>query len=330
MMNDKMKPFIFSPVSSFENPCLRILLDGLIKTSTDKIVVTDSDFKVLLSNFPIADIGDNAAKKLKLGGIFSSEDKQRTYKIKGRKVIYDITTKKLVEEELNCEIYLFFFKEITEEESYKAKFEKLTNFLRHELSTPLISQILALKLVMKSPKNLFMLPEILYSGETSYRILKNCIEEIDMEEKGLSIFKNSLQLNRLVANILEDCKEFCDPKHTVIETNTVKKSKVYADGKLLKKSIENIIFQINERCQENSKIIMKASRSHNNIRFEILAPFEFEYDDIFNVRDKERLYTKLAHNNGLIIAKKIITAHGGKIYTRKHCNRTSLRIILPN
>ena len=78
MMNDKMKPFIFSPVSSFENPCLRILLDGLIKTSTDKIVVTDSDFKVLLSNFPIADIGDNAAKKLKLGGIFSSEDKQRT------------------------------------------------------------------------------------------------------------------------------------------------------------------------------------------------------------------------------------------------------------
>ena len=325
-----MKPFIFSPISSFENPCLKILLDGIMQTSTDKIVITDSNFNVLLSNFPLADIGENAAKKLRLGGLFSSEEKKRTYLIQGEKLTFDITMKKLAEQELNCEMYLFFFKEITEEETYKTRFEKLTNFLRHELSTPLISQILALKLILKSPKNLPLLPEILYSSETSYRILKNCIEEIDFDEKRLILVKNEIQLKPFIAKILSDCKEFCEPKHITIETNSVKKSKIYADGKLLRKSIENILFQINERCKDNSKIIIKAERSHNNIRFEILAPFEFEYEDIFNHQDKERLYTKLAHNNGLIMAKKIITAHGGKIYTQKRCNRTSLKIILPN
>ena len=85
MMNDEMKPFIFSPVSSFENPCLRILLDGLIKTSTDKIVVTDSDFKVLLSNFPIADIGDKPQKNLNLVEYFQMKINREHIKSKVEK-----------------------------------------------------------------------------------------------------------------------------------------------------------------------------------------------------------------------------------------------------
>lgn len=329
MMNDKILPFIFSPVSSFENPCLKILIDSIIKTSNDKIIITDRNFRVLLSNFGYTIIGDNAAKKLKLSNILSGEEKVRSFNINGQKIYFEITAKKFREDELNCEMYVIILKEITKEKIFESKFLRLTNFLKHELSTPLISQILALKLVLKSQKNLFMLPEILHSSETSYRILKNYLDEISFEENELTILKKEIQLKPFIESVLNDCKDFFEVKHTTIETNTIRQSKIHADAKLLKKSIENILFQINERCKENSKIILKAELSHKKLRFEILAPFEFEYKDIFNRREKERLYTKLAHNNGLILAKKIIVAHGGRILTQKRCNRTSLKIILP-
>lgn len=329
MMSDKILPFIFSPVSSFENPCLKILIDGMMNTSNDKIVITDGNFSVLLSNFSYLVIGDNAAKKLKLSNILSGEENTRSINIDRQKVHFEVTAKKFVEDELNCEMYVIILKEITKEKIFESKFLRLTNFLKHELSTPLISQVLALKLVLKSQKNLFMLPEILYSSETSYRILKNCLEEINFDENELTVSKKELQLKPFIEKILDDCKDFLNAKHTTIETNSIRQSKIHADAKLLKKSIENILFQINERCQENSKIILKAELTHKKLRFEILAPFEFEYKDIFNHREKERLYTKLAHNNGLIVAKKIITAHGGRILTQKRCNRTSLKIILP-
>lgn len=330
MMNSKLKSFVLNPLDSFDKSNIKMLLDGIINFSDEKIVITDENFQISLSNFPYVSCGENALKKLKIkekecfGKII-----RHLYLEEKEKVTYEIKVKKLTEETTKEEMYLFFLKEISQENEYKDKFLKLKNFLKHELATPLISQILALKLVLKSKKNNYLIPEILYSTETSYRILKNNLEEIDFEENDLKLQKKKITLSQFIQTITESCKIFLSAKNTTMTTNIVAENKIFADGEKLKKAIENILFQINERCKENSQIILKAEVLQSNLRFEILAPFEFEEKDIFN-KKANTSYTKLAHNNGLYLAKKIITMHEGRILIQKRCDRTSLKIILPS
>lgn len=326
MAKNKLLPFISS--TNVKKSCLKSLIDCLFDSSSDKIAITDNKFKVLKSNFDYIYSGENILKKFKLKNISLSEKFKRTIIIDGNKLIYEIRISKINAEDMKYERFVFVFKDITEEEKYKQRFAKLTNFLRHELSTPLISQTLALKLVLKSENNKELISEILHSNETSYRILKNCLEEVDFEEKELNLKKKEIPLKQFVENLLEESESFFSAKNIKIETNIIREQKIFADEKLLKKAIENILFQINERCFEYSKIIFKAEISQSNLRFEILAPFKIE-EDMFN-RTDEKMYTKLAHDNGLFVAEKIISAHGGRIMCQKRCDRTSLKLILPN
>ncbi len=330
MMNSKIKTFVLNPLNSIDNSNIKMIVDGIINFSDEKIVIADENFQILLSNFSNVSCGGNVLKELRIKEKECFGKAIRQNFLEGsEEIAYEIRAKKLTEETTKEVIYLFFLKEITEEKKYKRKFFKLINFLKHELATPLISQILALKLVLKSKKNNYLISEILYSTETSYRILKNNIEEIEYEEKNIQAEKRKITLSQFISKVTENCKDFLEAKNTIMTTNIVAESKIYADEEKLKKAIENILFQINERCKENSQIILKAEVLHNNLRFEILAPFEFEGEDIFSKRE-DTTYTKLAYNNGLYLAKKIIAMHEGRILIQKRCDRTSLKIILPS
>lgn len=328
MEKNELVSIIPNFANNVKSSCLKTMLDCLMDSSIDKIAITDNKFKVIKSNFTYTSCGENIVKKFKLKNISLNEKIKRTIYVAGDKRFFEIRISKIKTENMKYEKFIFIFNDITEEEKYKKRFAKLTNFLRHELSTPLISQTLALKLVLKSDEHKSLIPEILHSNETSYRILKNCLDEVDLEDKEIKLKKNEIELKSFVENVLEDSSNFLSAKNMTIETNIIKPKKFFGDEDLLKKSIENILFQINERCSENSKIIFKAEFSQNNLRFEILAPFKIE-EDLFKKNDK-KYYTKLAHNNGLNVAEKIIFAHGGRILNQKRCDRTSLKIILPN
>lgn len=328
MAKNKLITLISDPVCNVNKSCLQTLTDCLIDSSNDKIVITDSKFRIITSNFSDFYYGENVLKKLKLKKIDFCEKYKRSYLIYGKKFVFEISVSKINTEESGYERFIFILKDITAEEEYRRKLSKLMHFLKHELSTPLISQAMALKLVLKSEKNKNLLPEILHSCETSYRLLKNCIEEVEFDENSLKLNKTNVNLQNFITEFLSSCQKFLLSRNIKIETNIIKKNEIAVDEQLLKKALENILFQINERCDENSKIILKAECSKTNFRFEILAPFEFE-EEMFHQTD-EKLYTKLAHDNGLFLAERIISAHGGRIIIQQRCDRTSLKIILPN
>lgn len=329
MAKNKLITLISNPVCNVRKSCLHTLMDCLIDSSNDKIVITDSKFQIIKSNFSYFCYGENVLKKLKLKKVNLNEKYLRSYFFDGKKFVFEITVSEINMEESDYERFIFILKDITKEDEYRKKLSKLIHFLKHELSTPLISQSLALKLVLKSEKNKVLVPEILHSCETSYRLLKNCIEEVEFDENSLKLNKKNVNLQSFIAEFLSNCQSFLWSKNIKIETNIIKKNEIAVDEQLLKKALENILFQINERCVENSKIILKAECSKTNFRFEILAPFEFEERDIFHKTD-EKSYTKLAHDNGLFLAERIISAHGGRIIIQQRCDRTSLKIILPN
>lgn len=312
------------------------LCENIVKIIEEKIIVVDENFNIVMTNTEIFKKGKNIIddfkfKKLKI----KHEQKNILQKIKSnnKEIYYQASVSKILYKKKNC--YLLVMKDVTEENKYKLMYENFLNFIKHDLKTPLIAQTLAIKLVIKreiKPENKILMQEILNSAESTYRILKNRLQEIHLDNNVLSILKKSINTTTLVQKINSNCYNFMNSKNNILDIKTDDVENVKIDETFFPSAIVNILYQVNERCKENSTITLNIYEKQDKIIFKISGNFEPINKNLFDKSElSKKEYERIGYNNGLYLAKRIINAHGGNIALNKNSKKNKIIIIeIPN
>ena len=316
-----------------DNSILFSILQNIMKFSDDFIVITDNKYRVVFSNFEDICRGENLFSKFKLKENHSNikvEKLRRSVCLNNKNFIFNICIEPFYNKTNEKEGFLFLLKDVLNEEKYKLKFNNLLNFLKHDLKTPMIAQIMTLKHILKSQPENELLEEVLISNENAYRILKNYIQEIMFDEKELKLSRKDVYISNFAENLISICEKIFKSKNNKINL-TVKRNKyVYIDNSLLKEALINILYQINENCVENSTVDIIMNFSHQSFKIDIFAPYKNTESDFFIKQDNFiNEYNKIAINSGLYMAKKIIYSHSGKINLFCNENSTVFKISIP-
>ena len=308
---------------------LSAVIQNLMSSSENIIIITDSKYRVLLSNRKLFFRGENVLQKFKLKeNHFLNEisDIKRIISSDDEKTMFGINIKRINAQNNG---FLLVLKDISKEFEYKQKFNDLICFLKHELKTPLISQIMALKLVLKSEEHKSLLPEILNSEECSYRILNNYLKDVQNEESELIIHRKEVNINSFLEGFEENCQNFLKSKNIKFRCLNAKNIKIYIDENLLLEAFENILYNLCENSRENSIIELNTVFLSGRINFIFTClHINFGKENFEKIHFEE--YRKLGCNSGLNMAKKIISAHSGTLKIVKQNNEyTTVKINLP-
>ncbi len=314
---------------------LKAIFEKLIKYTEDYIIITDNALNIIFSNSKTLSQHINILSKLKLNKK-QIEQKSSVYSrfltINNSKKYVDIFIEQIFIDDNSVEGYLFLIRDKTLLEKYKNKANNLLSFLQHDLKTLVLSQIMALKLIIKNDENKVLLPEILNSCENSYTLLKNIIDENTIEIFQNNILKDNVPANNFIKSIKDDSKKFLKSKNNKIVINDeLQNLNINIDLHTLTKAFVNIIYQINERCV-NKSIQINAKKQRNSIHFsfksesEVLKKYFFDNEYTLNSNDK---YEKLGYNSGLVYAGEIIKLHNGKIYTFQNERWGVLTVVIP-
>ena len=307
------------------------VLNNLVTYSNDEIIVCDSFMNIIMSNSNIVKNGGNILNKLRICQNhinMKNVSFNRTILTSEGKLLYKVTIVRLSKIKSVRDGYLFILKNISLENKYKQKFDSCISLLKHDLRTAILSHITALKLVLKSDKNKNLLPEILNSCVFTNYLIKNFIDEADKFEYTIS--KKETGLKAFTKDLLKECQPFLALKRTRIELSLAKDTKFVSDGKLLKKALANILFQINERGLENSTIRLNIKRSRNNLKFQIYSMAQILDKSEFSAKVKVfKKFDKIGNLSGLTLASKIIDSFSGKISVENVEDGSVLTILIP-
>lgn len=316
--------------------CLNFIFEKIIKYSDDDIIITDSKLNILFSNSEFIKKSDNILTRLH---IRENQIEQkctnitRHLKTQYGKLHLEIFIEPIyTNSNVTHEGYLFIIKNLSFIDKYKDKFDNMIAFFKHDLKTPILSQIMALKLIMKNASNKDLLPEVLNSCETTYRMVQNIIDEDLMEKSKTQINKKDILTNVFIKNVEDSCKSFLKEKGNSLVIKKCKDFKINIDSKKMKKALVNIIYQINERCHENQPIYISFKRTKRIFTILIKSETKVLKNNFFNNKYQNSYteeYEKLGHDNGLSYSGMVINGHQGKIRTLQKDTFGILSIYLP-
>ena len=314
------------------------IYECIMNLTEEKIVATDNDFNIILTNSEIFKKGKNLItdykfKKLKI----KHEQKNIIQKIKSnnKEYLFQVNISKVAATNKEVSGYVLVMKDASEDNKYKLLYENFLNFIKHDLKTPLIAQTLAIKYVLKkehSKETKQMLEEILNSAETTYRMLKNRLQEIHLDNNVLTILKKNIDTKYLIQKIDSECFNFMNSKNNKLNILSNGVEIVKIDETFFPCAIVNILYQVNERTKNNSVITTEIYQKKNKTFFKISGDFEPINKKLFDKSElSKKEYERIGYNNGLYLAKRIINAHGGNIAVKKNSKKNRLIVIeIPN
>lgn len=321
-----------------ERENMNSICENIMNLAEEKILVTDEYFNIVMSNSDTFKTGKNLITDFKFKKLRIKHEQRnilQKIKINNREIWLQINSAKLKKTTKENTGYILVMKDVSDENKYKLMYENFLNFIKHDLKTPLIAQTLAIKLVMKkeiNPENKFMMQEILNSAETTYRMLKNRLQEIHLDNNILSVLKKNVNLSVLLQKINSHSYNFMNSKNNKLEINSETVETVKIDETFFPNAIINILYQVNERSKENSIISLNIYEKKEKIIFKISGDFEPINKNLFDKSElSKKEYERIGYNNGLYLAKRIINAHGGNIAVKKNSKKNRLIVIeIPN
>lgn len=315
------------------------ICENILKLTEEKILIIDEEYNVIMSNSDQFEKGKNLVSDFKIKkSIIKNGRKNILQKIQinNKEFLYQIKSAKIKSDNIfRKEGYILVFKDITEENKYKILYENVLNFIRHDLKTPLIAQTLAVKFLLKketNTENKNLLQEILNSAETTYRMVKNRLQEIQLDNSTLSVLKKEINIDTLIKKINSESYNFLKSKNNLLDIKADSVKKVKIDETFFPNAIINILYQINERNKSNSTITLDIYEKKDKTIFKISGDFEPINKKLFDKSElSKKEYERIGYNNGLYLAKRIINAHCGNIAVKKNSKKNRLIVIeIPN
>lgn len=293
---------------------------------------------------------------IKTGEIFLSEEKTEYYDeviytstskipIKDDKgnvekiitVIKDVSDQKKLEEELKDSYEELRLTYLKLKELYKIKDNFLSN-ISHELRTPLTSVLGYTELLLEeniSQEQRHKLEVILRNSKRLTRLIKSLLDSTLIESRNLQLDMQMLQINDVVAQVVEDMKTMASIKNLPIHTEIPPLPHVKGDRKRLIQVFSNILenaikFTITGEIritaiEENENIHIKISDTGIGIPEDKLLQIFDRFYQLDSSDSRKYSGTGL----GLWISKNIIDAHDGRIWAESKNRGSTFHILLP-
>ena len=203
--------------------------------------------------------------------------------------------------------------------------KEFINVAAHELRTPIqpilgLSEVLLSKI--KSKDDYDLIDVIARNAKRLYRLTEDILDVTKIESQSLQLQKEKFNLSEVIMNVLANyesqIKKINDVKVSLISKGDFL---VEADKGRLNQVISNLIDNAIKFTQEGSIIISSQRRDNDNVIVSI--------KDTGTGIDPEimpRLFSKFATKSfigtglGLFISKKIVEAHGGRIWAENNPN----------
>ena len=339
---------------------LRILSvnDELIKLGKGMIKKDDILNKNLLDVYPFLTekrIDLEYEHVIKTGEIFQSEEKTQYYdeiiytstskipiKNKNGKVekiitiIKDVSNQKKLEEELRdsyVELKLTYSKL---QELYKMKDNFLSN-ISHELRTPLTSVIGYTELMLDenlTEQQRHKTEVIFRNSKRLYRLIRALLDTQIIESSNLQLTKETVIINELIYAVVDDMKNITASKNIPISIDIQENLVVEGDNERLMQVFSNIVENA-IKFTISGEIIIKGDIEDGKVHIMISdTGIGIPEDRIERVFD--RFYQVDSSNKrkfqgaglGLWISKKIIEAHGGRIWAESKNRGSTFHILL--
>lgn len=312
---------------SFKEKTFLSVLKSITSSVNEKIIITDSKFRLVFSNADFWKKGENVYNRLNLKKkhIGTNSEIKRSVIISKKIQTYSVGIKQISFGENSG--YLFVLRENPDKKDFHSNTEEILFFLRHDLKTQMLSQITALRLI-KQENNQDLLKEVLNSVEMSYLTLKHLLHNAKIDNIGFSVRRKEVLIKKFLEKTVLECKNFLDLTQNQIECFAERNSRVYIDEKFLRDALVCIFYKICEFCPKNTVINIRTDISHNLFRIFIEFPDgKIEQDDFFNEDKKSNKY--YFHNNRLDYAGQIIALHNGKIKMFCKNGKSVIKIVMP-
>ncbi|HKH61106.1 MAG TPA: PAS domain-containing sensor histidine kinase [Flavitalea sp.] len=330
------------------------LVESVLKTIKDALVVVDIDLRILKANksfyqtFEIPEetiegillydlnyaFWNEKSMQSKLETMIEENEFFQTNQFQWKKPdgsvrIFNVTAKNMDYSADKSKRILIVISDITVERELEQQKEDLIGFVTHELRNPLANMALCAELMQDSIKDnkIEETDEYLNKTRTNIKRLNTVVSELhDATRAGsgqLQINKQLIQFETLVDDAIETVRHL-HPSHTILKTGNAP-VEVYADRHRLLQVLNNYLTNAIKYCPTADKIVINLSITEEGLVTSVRdygtgipsskIPHIFNrYYRIENSRATDGL------GLGLYLSKEIINAHNGKVWVESEEN----------
>jgi len=198
---------------------------------------------------------------------------------------------------------------------------KLLHHVSHELRSPLARMQMALGLVKQTPHKITeFIDRITLEANRMDGLIGELLTLSRLESGAVQIKKETLALNQLLHNIVEDAQFEAASKDIKLRMELAHEHSLEGQADLLYRAIENVVRNAIKYGPNHSAISISCYKDTTDACLHIVVTDEgagvdaLELEDIFKpfVRGASGSQT-VGHGVGLAITKQVIEAHGGHV-----------------
>ena len=318
----------------YEKSYLVSVIETIFRFSKDIYIITDVNLKVKSTNSKYIDHSADIAKLLRINtknmGSNSGEIK-KSIKFGQKTIKADITISKIFTDSKKHDGYLLIIRDKTKTDISNICLDRVMNFLKHELKTAILAQSIGVKLLKTTKNKGEILDELENSAENIFRMLKNTIYEIDINENPIIPNKQKINIKNLFEKIKNDGKNFLKSKNNSLLLQYKNNFEFYADETLLTQVITTILFHSNNGCKtSNSQLFLTGEQHKTEVIIKISGCFDAPKRKFFKeLNSSKNILDRFGFDNGLYLSSKIIEAHKGKIKINTKNFVSTVSVILP-
>jgi len=232
-------------------------------------------------------------------------------------------------------------RELKEVNASKDKFFRI---IAHDLRSPL-SGFLKLTDLMANQSNNISVTEyaeisssLNKSADNLYKLMNNLLEWASIQQNGIKINKESLNLNELINQNIATISDRLTQKKVTIKNSVDPSLEIFADEKMINTVFRNLLSNAIKFTKQGDKITIDAEDKENEIQITVfdsgIGISDSELKKLFKI--DEKVSRKGTDNEpstglGLVLCKEFIEVHGGKIWAESEEYKWSkFHITIPN
>jgi len=319
----------------YEKSYLVSVLETILKFTRDICIITDNNFCVQSTNSRKINGKTDILKLLKinpknLNGRFG--EIKRSLILGKEKIKADITIAKIFTYSKNPDGYLLIIRDKTKYDMTNIYLDRVMNFLQHELKTSILAQSLGIKLLKNSRNNEEILNELENSSENIFRMLKNVIYEVAINENPIILNKRTINIKNLFEKTKNEVRNLFKSKNNILLTEYKSNFDFKGDEQLLSQVITTLLFHANEGCQKSPSSITLSGEQHKSETIIKISGFFTppKRNLFYELKESKNTLNRLGFDNGLYLCSKITESHNGRITVSTKNFISSLSVIIPN